>query len=432
MSLPSKIKGSLRCIECAETLPAHTHAYRCACGGTLDFELEMPDPGPAALRETFDRRLAAQTLPDASGVWRFRELIAPGLDPEVLVTRREGNTGLYSAGRIGRYVGMKNLTLKHEGENPTGSFKDRGMACAVTVARLRGAKSLLCASTGNTAASMAAYGAALGIEALILIPEGAVAFGKLAQSLAYGAKTFEVRGNFDDCMGIVEELAKNPRFYLLNSVNPFRIEGQKSMAFEICQQRGWQAPDWIVMPGGNLGNSSALAKGMGELVDLGLIARIPRIAVVQARGAAPFFRLWTEGGELRPEEKPETVATAIRIGNPVNWRKSLRGIEASRGVVEAVSDEEIMDAKAQVDGEGIGAEPASCSAVAGVKRLVDKGIIEKGDDVVAVLTGHVLKDPQAVIDYHTTDMASAGIRGRFANRPILIDADVDAILREIE
>jgi threonine synthase len=345
-----------------------------------------------------------------------------------LVTRGEGNTNLYDSKQIAAYVGLDTFLLKHEGENPTGSFKDRGMTVGATVARLLGLSRLACASTGNTSASMAAYAALAGMQAIVIIPKGKITYGKLCQTTAYGALTLEIAGDFDAAMCLVERVCATEGIYLLNSINPFRIEGQKAIAFELLQDMGWEVPDWIVVPGGNLGNNSAISKGMSELRELGLIARLPRIAVIQAEGAAPLYEAFRTG---RPVEtvQAETRATAIRIGNPVSWKKSLRGIRESNGFVEKVSDQEILDAKAQVDAAGIGAEPASCASVAGVKKLVAHGVIREGEIVCGILTGHLLKDPDTVASYHQGRLE--GIRPTYANTPLSVSAELDAILRAI-
>lgn len=309
------------------------------------------------------------------------------------VSHPEGNTPLLERESVAAFVGVARLHLKHEGHNPTGSFKDRGMTVAVTQARRVGATAVACASTGNTSASLAAYAAHAGIPALVLVPADAVALGKLAQTLAYGARTILVRGDFDDCLRLLREAAGQLGVYVANSINPFRIEGQKTIAFELFQQLAWDAPDWIVLPAGNLGNTAAFGKALMEAHALALIARVPRIAAIQASGAAPFAKGYAEGFIRRHRVQAETVATAIRIGNPASWDRAVEAIRATNGVVAAVSDEEIMEAKAVVDASGVGCEPASAASVAGVRSLVNRGVIQPGERIVAVLTGHLLKDP---------------------------------------
>ena len=419
-----EVGWELVCVDCGAAYGGLDVRYRCECGGTLDV-VHDPDAlrGKISLA-TFDERLSSRAPVDRSGVWRFRELVLPLATGEI-VTKPEGNTNLYDVPRLAAWVGLDRLRLKHEGENPTASFKDRGMTVGVSVARRLGMERVACASTGNTSASMASYAVAAGMQAFVFIPDGEIAYGKLSQALAYGARTIQVAGDFDDAMRLVEQICSLEGIYLLNSVNPFRIEGQKAIAFELLQDLGWEVPDWIVLPGGNLGNNTALGKGLLELRDLGLIDRLPRLAVVQAAGANPLYTAFVTKKALVPVPKAATLATAIKIGNPVSWRKSLRGIAATNGLVEQVSDQEIMDAKAQVDGAGIGAEPASCATVAGARKLVAAGVIRPGETVCGVLTGHLLKDPDAVVGYHRGLLQ--GIRSTFANAPIKAAADLDAV-----
>ena len=414
----------LRCLDCGTTFPGTDRRYLCTCGGTLDVIHT-----PSVVLATFDARLASKRAIDRSGVWRFRELVLP-LDEDAIVTKPEGNTNLYASARLASWVGLDALALKHEGENPTGSFKDRGMTVAISVARKLGATRVACASTGNTSASMAAYAAQAGMDAFVFIPEGNVAFGKLSQALAYGARTIQIAGDFDAAMKLVLQVCESGDVYLVNSINPFRIEGQKAIAFELLQDRDWRVPDWLVLPGGNLGNSSAVYKGLDELRRLGLIDRLPRLAVIQAEGAAPLARAFKTGEPVVPVRNPETRATAIKIGDPVSWKKSLRGVAATSGVVESVTDQEILDAKAQVDAAGIGAEPASCATVAGLRKLVAAGTIARDADVCGILTGHVLKDPEIVVGYHRGTLE--GIRSTHANPPVRCEATLDAVRAAME
>jgi threonine synthase len=415
----------LCCAHCQTTYPGLEQRYRCDCGGTLDV---IHDASTFTLkREDFDARRNSSVPMNRSGVWRFRELILP-LGDEVLeqsvVTRGEGNTHLYEAHDVGRQVGATQLWLKHEGENPTGSFKDRGMTAGITVARHLGMSTVACASTGNTSASMASYAARSGINAVVFIPDGKIAYGKLSQALAYGARTIQIKGDFDDAMALVQELCDTEGIYLLNSVNPFRIEGQKAIGFEIIQDLGWEVPDWIVLPGGNLGNNTAIAKGLLELRERGLIDKLPRMAVIQAAGANPLYTAWSQHRDVVPI-KADTIATAIKIGAPISWRKSLRGLRALDGVVAQVTDNEIMDAKAIVDASGIGAEPASCATVAGLQKLIQEGVIHPNERVVGVLTGNLLKDPDVVVGYHTGTLE--GIDIHRANGPVVAPADIESI-----
>ncbi len=421
------LKCHLRCIDCGATYSINEIRYRCdECNGLLEVVHDLETLKKMNLKELFEKRWREKKLPYSSGVWRYKELIFP-IDDKYIISRNEGNTNLYDKGKYALYAGIDNFLLKHEGENPTASFKDRGMTCGITAANYLGAKMVACASTGNTSASMASYAAYSGMKALIFIPEGKIAYGKLCQALAYNGKTLQIRGNFDDAMDIVQKVCKKYKIYLLNSINPFRIEGQKAIGFELLQQLDWEVPDWIVVPGGNLGNNSAIAKGLMELYELGIIKKIPRIAVIQAEGANPLYKMWKNKTSFEPVKNPETIATAIKIGNPVSWKKSIRGIEWSNGIVEQVTEQEIMDAKAMVDASGIGAEPASCCSVAGAKKLREKGIIKKGELVVGILTGHLLKDPDATVYYHLDKLQDKGIKGTYSNKPIVIDCTMEAV-----
>jgi len=420
----------LECVRCGKKYGLDEVRYNCECGGILDVRRDLKKLDGAQLKQLWESRWGLKRGVLSSGVWRYKELILD-LPEDRIVTRQEGNTRLYDAGKAGQYAGLKHFLLKHEGENPTGSFKDRGMTCGTTAAVYYGAQSVACASTGNTSASMASYAAVSGLKSIIFIPEGKIAYGKLAQALAFGGVTLQIEGNFDDAMTLVQDVCAKLNIYLLNSINPFRIEGQKAIGFEILQQLDWQVPDWFVIPGGNLGNNTALSKGMQELYELGIIHKIPRIAVIQAAGADPLYKMWKNHTSYQAVKNPETIATAIKIGNPVSWEKSLRGLQWSNGVVEEVTEQEIMDAKAMVDAAGIGAEPASCCSVAGAKKLVDAGVIDPDATVVGILTGNVLKDPDAVIGYHKDELRNRGIVGTYANHPMQIKPTLDAVRKAL-
>ena len=416
------MSAALVCAACGTRLPGRDPRTTCACGGLLEVVLG-DGPHGRALRGVFDRRLHGDPGAAGSGVWRYRELL--GLGRGELVTHPEGNTRLYWREAVSRFAGVADLALKHEGENPTGSFKDRGMTVAITHAARAGATAVACASTGNTSASMAAYAAQCGLPALVFVPAGKVAAGKLAQALAYGARTLLVRGDFDACLRLVREASAALGITLLNSVNPWRIEGQKTIVLELLQQRGWDPPDWIAVPAGNLGNTAAFGKALREARERGLITRVPRIAAVQAAGAAPFFRSFRGGFRKRHRVAAETVATAIRIGDPASYDRAVRAIRETRGVVAAVSDAAILEAKAVVDAAGIGCEPASAASVAGVRQLRRQGVIRAGESVVAVLTGHVLKDAETAMRFHER-------KGPRANPPIPIEprvSEVERVLR---
>jgi len=396
-----------------------------------------------------------------SGVWRFHALV-PFAPPEKVITVGEGRTILQRADRVGSYAGMApgRLFLQYEGMNPSGSFKDNGMTAAFTHAHLVGAQRAICASTGNTSASVALFSAVDGrIPAVVLVGSGKIAYGKLAQTLDYGVRVLQVLGDFDVCMRRVKQVARELQFYLMNSLNPFRLEGQKAIMYRILEGLSWEVPDWIVVPGGNLGNSSAFGKAFHELKEIGLIRRAPRLAVINAAGADTLYRIVNEeklawnGGRVdtgrieafyrkmdAENRRARTLASAIEINRPVNLKKCLRALEWTGGLVEKVTDQEILDAKARIGAGGFGCEPASAATVAGLKKLRAAGTIGKDERVVCVLTGHTLKDPNVAVAYHTeTDEALRekygpyGVRGAAcANKPIVVEDDLDKIIAAIE
>ena len=444
-----------RCIQpaCAALFGIRERIYVCPrCGGPLEVQMDLKNvKNPLELRNEWAQRAALQEPRDRSGVWRYRDLLPFGADAPI-VTLAEGNTPVYDAPSCADYSGLQSLRLKHQGCNPTGSFKDTGMTTAVTQAVLLGARTVVCASTGNTAASLAAYAARAGLQCAILLPAGQISAAKLAQSMDYGAVICEIEGNFDACMRLIQELGDDPSIYIANSINPFRIEGQKTVAFELMGQCAWEVPDHVVVPGGNMGNSSAFGKGFDELLRLGLIERLPALSIVQAEGAAPLAHLFATldpnqtadniPDVLVPVEHPQTLATAIKIGSPVSWKKALRAVLQSGGQIITVSEQEIADAKAMIGRDGIGCEPASATTVAGIRKLVAAGHIRRDAYVVAVLTGHVLKDPGYVSDYHrgTLALESAAcekaaatqpIAGKFRNVPERVPATKAAILESL-
>jgi threonine synthase len=368
----------LQCISCGRKYDLGDIRYTCDCGNLLSVERDT-----LLDRDAFDDRLTSRSPIDRSGVWRFREAVLSG---DEVVTHPEGGTRLYE---------RNGLLFKHEGENPTGSFKDRGMTVAVTQAVRVGASAVACASTGNTSASLAAYAAQAKLRAIVFVPAGKVAAGKLAQTLAYGATVLAIRGDFDAAMRLVREACDAHKIYLVNSINPFRIEGQKTIVWELLQDLNWQAPDWIVAPAGNLGNTSAFGKALREAHAHGWIERMPRLASIQAEGANPFFRSYAEEFRARHRVAAETIASAIRIGDPVSYEKAVGAIRETNGVVEEVSDSEILAAKREIDELGIGCEPASAATLAGVHKLRKAGVMREGERIACVLTGHILKDAEA-------------------------------------
>jgi len=423
--------AELACFEerCRARFPIDEVIYNCPrCGGLLEAVYDGPPQPAAELRALWRARRTSNAPLDQSGVWRFREFIPFLPDYRGVVTLREGDTPLLDAPRAAQYGGLDRLVFKHQGYNPTGSFKDNGMTCGAAQAVRLGMRRVACVSTGNTSASMAAYASAAGLQAIVFIPHGNIAYGKLAQALEYGARTLQVEANFDEILALVRSLAESLGIYLLNSINPFRIEGQKTIMVEMMEQRDWRAPDWVVLPGGNLGNTAAFGKALREMLRMGLIDRSPRLAVIQAEGSAPFYELMRtpDRSRLPRVEHPQTLATAIKIGDPVSWPKALHEVAVSGGVVEKVSEQEIADAKAVIGRCGIGCEPASAATLAGIRKLAAAGVMRGDADVVAVLTGNVLKDPDYIYRYHTGELEGPGgerIAPTFGNRPLVVPND---------
>jgi threonine synthase len=455
----------LRCVfpECAATCAVGETQFVCPkCGGLLDVAYDWTRLSPPKSLRDFEAKWSDRSNPlNFSGVWRFRELL-PFAEPDQVLTIGEGQTILQRADAVAGYVGLQagRLFLQYEGMNPSGSFKDNGMTAAFTHARIVGARRAACASTGNTSASLAVFCSATGLmRAVIFIGSGKISYGKLAQALDHGALTVQIAGDFDDAMQRVQQVARRLGIYLVNSINPFRLEGQKTIMYRVLEGLRWEVPDWIVVPGGNLGNVSAFGKAFMELAELGLIDRLPRLAVINAAGANTFYQLyeryglrWNQGrwdvklidgyyGGLDAERiRAATIASAIEINRPVNLPKALRSLERCGGVVREVTDQEILDAKAKVGAGGLGCEPASAASVAGARKLRLEGIIEPGERVVCILTGHQLKDPTATVAYHSTDqktfnevLGQRGVRrATFANRAIQVPNDLDEIIKAIE
>ena len=454
-----------RCINpaCEATYEAHSIRTSCdKCGDLLDIDYEWDKAAVPGRLSDFEAMWSQRTNPVRfSGVWRFHELL-PFAPQDQLVTVGEGQTLLQQADSVGEFVGMDSgrLHLQYEGMNPSGSFKDNGMCAAITHANMMGAKRAACASTGNTSASLALYCSATRLmKAVIFVGSGKISYGKLSQALDYGALTVQIAGDFDDAMIRVREVTQQLGMYLVNSVNPFRLEGQKTIMYRVLEQLRWEVPDWIVVPGGNLGNSSAFGKAFMELKAHGLIDRVPRLAVINAGGADTLYELFERrgvrwnGGNVgmdpiveyndrmdREGTRADTIASAIEINRPVNLKKCLRALEFMDGVVRQVSDQDILDAKAQVGAGGFGCEPASAASVAGTRQLRREGVIAPSDRVVCILTGHELKDPTATVAYHSTDqdlfnktLGSRGVKkASFANRAIAVPNDLDDIIKAIQ
>lgn len=443
-------KSYQKCInpDCAKQFSCNETLVKCPeCGELLDIEynwdkIELPEK-----LSDFNKRWAnKQDRLDFSGVWRFRELL-DFCDDKHKVSIGEGQTILQQNCALAQQLGMKsqNLFLEYEGLNPSGSFKDNGMTAAFSHAKMTNADACVCASTGNTSASMAIYAHSSGLKSTVFIGSGRIAFGKLSQAMDYGAQTIQILGDFDDCMKQVQQVSAKKGLYLVNSLNPFRLEGQKTIMYRILEQMGWKVPDWIIVPGGNLGNSSSFGKAFYELKKLGLIDRIPRMAVINATGADTLTDLvnnknlkWNNGkvnqqiiddyyAELTAKNfSPHTCASAIEISRPVNLKKCLRAIDICNGVVMAVTDEEICDAKALIGKYGLGCEPASAATVAGLKHLLENGTITKDERIACVLTGHLLKDPNVTVNYHKDN------QGEFSNPPIEAANDFDEIVKLIK
>ncbi|MDP1663072.1 MAG: threonine synthase [Phycisphaerales bacterium] len=481
--MPTTTAALQRCTDprCGATYPISDTLVACrSCGNLLDvhytFAGDVRGPlGSIAHTPRFD-----YGNPDSSGVWRFRRLMPFFSSPEEIATIGEGRTVLQRADLLGAQLGFAasgraggGLYLQYEGLNPSGSFKDNGMTAAFTHARMVGAKVCACASTGNTSASMAVYAAQVGMKAVVFIGDGKIAYGKLAQALDYGALTLQVAGDFDACLARVRHIAENiPKagVYLMNSVNPFRLEGQKSVMYRVMEGLDWKVPDWVIVPGGNLGNCSAFGKAFMELLALGIVDRVPRLAVVNATGARTLDTVYNtlgvrwnggayfhDGGAAKVEqeyarmdtagERASTIATAIEINRPVNLTKALRALEVmdgrgtsahdpSGGVVRAVDDDTIRHYKAMVGAFGFGCEPASAASVAGAHMLLQQGLIRPDQTVACILTGHALKDPDITVGYHTGLTTKAAPQplpanrpdGAWANPPVKVADNLEAIL----
>src|ERR1700737_1175327 len=441
----------LRCIACGAVGENRAKGVRCPHCGDL---LEVVYPGwktgagmraggvdAAGLKRLwFERRTSREAL-DESGVWRFREVLPALHDRNHVITLREGNTPVYELPSCGRAAGVEHLFAKHQGMNPTGSFKDTGMTVAASFARQGGFRWVACASTGNTSASMAAYAARAAMRSLVLIPQGQITWGKMAQALDYGAITCQLKTDFDGCMRVLDEVVQRMPVYLLNSVNPYRLEGQKTAAVELRERFNWQPPDHIIVPGGNLGNSSALGKALLEMKELGLIARLPKLSVIQAEGANALVRTMREtGGKKLISVHAETMATAIKIGSPAPWKEGVRVIEATGGTVEQVSEVEMALAKAEIGADGIGCEPASAVTLAGLKKLVKQGFVRRNESVVLILTGNLLKDPDFTLQFHRGDLfagteheeEAAEVLAPRQRAPMVLDASANAVVKVLE
>ena len=447
---------SFKCINdsCGKEFEITKKLYQCpSCSDLLDIVGPQSGVDVAQLKALFRQRRSSTNPIDISAVWRYREFLPfSEEDYPRVVTMGEGNAPLLDAPRCAEYAGLERLRIKHLGWNPTGSFKDYGMTVAVTQACKLGSRVVACASTGNTSASMAAFCARADLRAVVFIPEGQIAYGKLSQSLDYGALTLQIQGDFDAAMGLVQEISRETDLYLMNSINPFRLEGQKTVMVELFDQLDWKIPDRIVVPGGNLGNSSSYGKALMELKSMGFIDKIPRITIIQASGADPLYRtLVTSSRELVPVSNAWTLASAIKIGRPISWKKAVRALDFTDGWCDVVSEQEIADAKAMLARDGVGCEPASATTVAGLKKLLTLSkdstrevSIEPDEDVVAILTGHQLKDPEYTINYHLDNLhehavyenrlveKSGKLRSTFSNQPVAMPPDKEQIVKLLD
>ena len=428
-----------RCIGCGNSGETASQDFRCSrCGDLLEIAYPHWESGnrPAAesLKGIWRERSLSRLSADLSGVWRFRELLPALSDGFHAITLREGNTPLYELPRCSRLTGVRRLFAKHQGMNPTGSFKDTGMTVAASFALQAGFRWVACASTGNTSASMAAYAARGNLRSLVLVPEGKISWSKLSQALDYGALTCQLRTDFDGCLRLLQELVRTAPVYQLNSINPFRLEGQKTLVIELIEQLDWNPPDHIIVPGGNLGNCSAIGKGLLEMRELGLISKLPKLSVIQAEGANALVRTVREtGGKQLISVQAETRATAIRIGNPASWKKAVHVLRETGGACEQVSEREIAQAKAEIGAEGIGCEPASAVTLAGLKKLRQQGFVTPNESVVLVLTGNLLKDPDFTMEFHRGDLFKDSPELTPQRRsPLVLDATLDAILRTLD
>ncbi len=418
----------LQCTEptCQRAQDLSKKGHSCDfCGGRLEVNYEFDRFQPEALRNRWhQRRLSNETI-DRSGVWRFRELLPFLRLGAKVISLSEGATPLVETQRAGEWAGRIHLTVKHQGNNPTGSFKDLGMTVCITQAASQGVRAVACASTGNTSSSMAAYAVRAGMRALLFVPFKAISTAKLAQAVDFGALVVEVGDSFDQAFQLLNAIAAEMDLHVVNSINPFRLEGQKTVVAELLEQRDWQPPDYIVVPGGNLGNASAVGKGLRELKALGVIEKIPRLVVIQAAGANPFYQmLATSSRELVPVKNPRTDATAIRIGHPANWKKAQRALEWTQGFCESVSDQEILEAKTVLAQDGVGCEPASAATIAGVRKLCQAGKLERGAEVVAILTGNQLKDTDYILKYRS--------ESEIYSQRLRVEPNLDALRKALE
>jgi threonine synthase len=436
----SAYEAWLQCIDgCEQRFSVFDVIYRCPkCGELLDVahDLEkLKDRSAAAWIGLFEERMRRNTWPYGSGVWGKKEWVIPYLRDENIVSMYEGGTNLFWADRYGKQIGVEDLWIKLCGNSHTGSFKDLGMTVLVSVvkqmiAERRPIQAVACASTGDTSAALAAYCAAAGIPAIVLLPRNKVSPAQLVQPLANGALVLSLDTDFDGCMKVVQAITRDNTIYLANSMNSLRIEGQKTVAIELVQQFDWEVPDWVIIPGGNLGNVSALGKGFLMMRELGLIRKLPRIAVAQAENANPLYRSYLKGfREFEPVIAKKTLASAIQIGDPVSIKRAIRILERFDGVVEQASEQELADESARADRTGMFNCPHTGVALAAFRKLVDRGVIAKKSRVVVISTAHGLKFAEQKAAYHMGELA--GVRAQSPNLPVELSADVERVKETI-
>jgi threonine synthase len=431
----------LECVRgCGRRYSIYDVVYHCEdCGGLLDVEHDLEalkDRSGAEWRALFDRRTRTNEWPYGSGVWGKKEWVCPQVDGENVVSMYEGHTNCFWAERLGQEIGVPDLWVKLSGNSHTGSFKDLGMTVLVSVVRQMMAdgkpiRAVACASTGDTSAALAAYAAAAGIPAVILLPRGKISTAQLVQPIANGALVLALDTDFDGCMRIVKEITRDPTLYLANSMNSLRIEGQKTVGIEIVQQFDWQVPDWIVIPVGNLGNVSALGKGLLMMKELGLVDRVPRIACAQAERANPLYLSYQTGfEEYRPVAARKTLATAIQIGDPVSYERAVKALRLVDGIVEQATESELANAAARADRTGMYCCPHTGVALAVLFKLIERGEIKPSDRVVVISTAHGLKFTGFKVGYH--DETLDDVIARRANPPLELEASYEAVSRAID
>ena len=425
---------------CGESYPLNRVIYRCeVCNGLLEVQhdiQQLKKKDAKSWIDLFDARYMRTNFPYGSGVWGKKELVCPNVDDENVVSMFEGGTNLFWAERFGRQIGLDDLWIKQCGNSHTGSFKDLGMTVLVSMVKQmlfegKPIKAVICASTGDTSAALSAYAAAAGIPSGILLPRDKVSTTQLIQPIANGALTLALKTDFDGCMSIIQRLAKTEGFYLANSMNSLRIEGQKTISFELVQQFDWHVPDWVIIPGGNLGNVTALGLGFLMMKDLGLVDKLPRIVCAQSARANPLYRSFKTNFEEFDSLKAETtLASAIQIGNPVSVWKAIKILKKFDGIVEQATESELTEAVAQADQTGLFNCPHTGVALAALMKLAQSGQIQRRDRVIVISTASGLKFPDFKIGYHEKTLE--GVESQYANSPVALDPDYDDIRRTID